>query len=397
MRTEDPIIVVATILSENGPTGVQAHFNALRHALILRGKTSILITPYTAPRVLVYPVFAVRRLIDRLSGPASVWWYRYWHALFLRSALKRRLTTIKHCVVYAQCPLSAQAALRARRNTDQRVVMIVHFNCSQADEWSDKGAIGRDGLMARSIRKLESRVLPSLDGIVYVSRYMQCELERAIPSLRKIESAVIPNFCFAPVAGDEKAKSVDVINVGTLEPRKNQQFLLEVLAHAVRAGKHFTLALVGDGPDRLKLERIAHRLGIERQVRFLGNQPRAVELMKSARLYAHSATIENLPLSLIEAMACGLPVVAPAVGGIPELFEPGHAGIYWNLGDVQAAAESLIDLLADESRLASMGLAARARFHERFDSAQIVGRLYDYIVNADTRSGEVEAQHAFTA
>jgi glycosyltransferase involved in cell wall biosynthesis len=347
----------------------------------LCGQLSILVTPYSAPKILVYPVFAVRKLLQRLSGTASVWWYRYWHALFLRIALKRTLSKITNCVVYAQCPLSARAGMQARRNAEQQVVMIVHFNHSQADEWSEKGAISRDGLLARSIRALERRVLPSLDAIVYVSHYMQCQLESAVPLLHEVENAVIPNCCARPNMGGRNLEPVDIVNVGTLEPRKNQQFLLEVLAYAARQGKNYTLALVGDGPDRLMLERMAHDLGVDKQVRFLGNRPRAIQLMSSARICAHAATIENSPLTLIEALACGLPIIAPAVGGIPELFEQGEAGFFWKLDDVQAAGELLIRILEDGAKLEAMALAAKARFDERFDASQVVGRLYEFIVN----------------
>jgi glycosyltransferase involved in cell wall biosynthesis len=226
---------------------------------------------------------------------------------------------------------------------------------------------------------------------------MQYKLESVIPRLRDIRSAVIPNFCHGPSSDVDHGKSVDIINVGTLEPRKNQQFLLEVLAHARRQGKIYTLALVGDGPDRSKLERFVRDMRIEKQVRFIGNRPRAVELMSSARLYAHSATIENLPLALIEAMACGLPVLAPVVGGIPELFDPGEAGLFWRLDDVQSAGELLIRLLEDTAKLQAMGLAARARFHARFDAAQVVGRLCDFLVHTDDRLAEVGAHPALTS
>jgi glycosyltransferase involved in cell wall biosynthesis len=381
MSDQGPLIVIATILNERGPTGVQTHFQALRGYLDECGQRSILVTPFSAPKFLVYPIFAVRRIIDPLSGVISVWWYRYWHSVFLSMALKRVLSKTRNCVVYAQCPPSAHAALEARRTVDQRVVMAVHFNGSQADEWSEKGRIGRDSLMASRIRALELAVLPSLDGIVYVSRYMKIQLEARIPSLKKLSNAVIPNFCRPMTGASKNMETVDVISVGSLEPRKNHGFILEVLAHAARQGRRYTLALIGDGPDRVSLERHARALGIEGQVRFLGNRPGAIEFMGSARLYVHSAFMENLPLAIIEAMASGLPILAPAVGGIPDLFGEGEEGFFWKLDDVPAAAELLIRTLEDASGLERMSNAARARFDGRFDEATVARRLYAFIVS----------------
>jgi len=374
-----PVLVIATILAEEGSSGVQTHFNQLRAHLDGRGCGAILITPFDAPKSLVYPVFAVRKLLDRSSGAASVWWYRHWHEAFLTMALRKTLAKNPNCVVYAQCPLSARAALRVR-GAEQRVVMIVHFNGSQADEWTDMRGIARNGLLARRIRAMEARVLPSLDGIVHVSRYMKNRLETTIPALRTVRNEVIPNFCRAPVPSAADLPLVDVISVGTLEPRKNQRFLLEVIAHAMRQGKRYTLALVGNGQDRAALERLVRDLGIEKQVAFLGHRRNAVEIMGSARVYAHAALLENLPLALIEAMACGLPVLAPPVGGIPDLFENGEAGLFWDLDDAAGAGDLLIRILENAAERQRMAAAAKRTFEERFTASRVGDRLYAFIV-----------------
>jgi glycosyltransferase involved in cell wall biosynthesis len=240
--------------------------------------------------------------------------------------------------------------------------------------------IESNGAMARSIRRLESAVLPLLDGIVYVSNFMKRELEKRIPELRGVSSSVIPNFCRSAATGVEDWERVDIINVGTLEPRKNQQFLLEVLAHAKHQGRNYTLALVGDGPDRAKLERHAQLLGIEQQVRFAGHRPGAIEIMAGARLYAHAAHLENMPLVLIEAMACGLPILAPRVGGIPDIFHDGEGGYYWKLDDVPASAEILIKTLDSPAEMERLSSTARARFDRHFEASRVADRLYGFLV-----------------
>jgi glycosyltransferase involved in cell wall biosynthesis len=376
----DPLVVIATILNEEGPTGVQTHFQTFRGYLNERARESILVTPFSAAKWMVYPIFAVRRFLDPLSGAASVWWYRHWHAVFLKFALKKVVARTPDCIIYAQCPLSALAALEARQSALQRVVMVVHYNSSQADEWKDKGKISADGKIACGIRRLESTTLPQLDGIVYVSNFMKAELERRTPRLARLSNAVIPNFC-QPLSGTaHDAESLDIINVGTLEPRKNQRFLLEVVAYAKRQGKCYMLGLIGDGPDRSKLWRLARTLDIERQVKLLGNRPNAIQLMGRARLYAHSAFLENLPLALIEAMSCGLPILAPAVGGIPDLFEEGEAGYFWKLDDIPAAGELLIRTLDSARELKRMGAAGKERFRLKFDSRLVARRLHEFIL-----------------
>lgn len=381
--THQPTVIVATLLSEQGPTGVQTHFNTFKETLRDSGVKLEILTPFDAPKALVYPVFALRRLIDPWSGVLSVWWYRHWHAVFLRWVLRRRLAKTRECAIYAQCPVSALSALRARLSPTQRVVMVVHFNRSQAEEWSEKGKISNDGMMARRIRELEESTLTRLDGIVYVSTYMKQVLEESIPLLRRVPHTVTPNFCRPPAAPAKAMEPVDIINVGTLEPRKNQQFLLRVLAAAARQDRRYTLALVGDGPDRSMLERLVDDLGLRGQVFFLGYRQQAITLMAAASVYVHSATVENLPLSIIEAMASGLPVLAPAVGGIPDLFVAGEQGHFWNTDREDEAAQLLIELLESPAAMQRMQGSARERFVTCFSAEKVAARLYGFLVVAD--------------
>jgi len=134
-----PSLVIATILREEGTTGVQTHVQQLRASLAGSGTAVILLTPFSWAKPLTYPVFGARLVLERVSNAASVWWYRHWHEVFLRNALRRELARLGDCVVYAQGPVEARAALRARRGPHQRVVMAVHFRISQADEYAEPG------------------------------------------------------------------------------------------------------------------------------------------------------------------------------------------------------------------------------------------------------------------
>jgi glycosyltransferase involved in cell wall biosynthesis len=380
-------IIIATLLREEGETGVQSHIGAFREYLTARGREVRVITPFANPRPLVYPVFAVRRVIDPLCGPLSVWWYRYWHYRFLRLALRRELADNRPKIVYAQCPLSAKAALEARTGCLQPVAMAVHFNVSQAIEWAEKGKIRENGYFYKRIRALEQRVLPSLDGIVFVSRFMRNSLEREIPDIRGVPAAIVPNFAKpAPRFTGDESKG-DLVSIGTLEPRKNQGFLLRVVAAALRRGRQYSLTLIGDGVDRASLIALAVALGIREQVHFSGYRADAATLIPEYRMYVHSATMENLPMALIEALAAGIPVAAAPVGGISEIFSDGVEGISWSLDDPDAAAEALIRLLDDEPRYHATAKAAAERFNSSFSVERAAVELENFLcsINPDSR------------
>ena len=149
-------LVIATILGEEGITGVHTHVRQLRQYLENCGMNATLLTPFSWGRTLTVPVFGLRLVLERCSRSAGVVWFRHWHEVFLYNALRKCLAKNGDCVIYAQGPSEARVALRARRGPHQRVVMAVHFRISQADEWADKKQIKRDGTVFRAIRQLHT-------------------------------------------------------------------------------------------------------------------------------------------------------------------------------------------------------------------------------------------------
>ena len=365
-------LVIATILREEGITGVQTHVRQLRRYLAESGTAAMLVTPFSWGRMLTVPVFGLRLVLARCSGSASVVWYRYWHEVFLRNALRRCLAGAGGCVVYAQGPLAARAALRARRGPHQRVVMAVHFRISQADEWADKKLIRRDGTVFRAIRQVEREVIPRVDGLVYVSRWGRDALLSWLPEAAAVPSAVIGNFV-APLEGEPCQEPLgDLVTIGNLDLVKNHRFLLEVLAEAKRAGRSLTLDVFGEGPCRTDLLRQTRSLGLEGQVSFRGFRPDVRGFLPGYRTYVHASYSESLPLAIIEAMAAGLPIVAGNTGGICELCDDGVEARFWSLDDPAQAAATLIDLLDCEPARLKAARAARERFRRDFN-ADVVG------------------------
>ena len=168
-----------------------------------------------------------------------------------------------------------------------------------------------------------------------------------------------------------------VVCVARLRPVKNLGLLLEGCAALQSRGVEFRCTVIGDGSCRDELEAMRARLGLARVVEFAGaaEQAEVLAWWQRATIAALTSTSEGMPVSLMEAAACGVPAVAPAVGGIPELVEDGVTGLLVPVGDTQALAAALEQLLRNPELAARMGMAARRRVEERFSLMGQVDRL----------------------
>lgn len=375
-----PPLVIASILREDGITGVQSYIKRLRQYLGERGIATTLVTPFSWAIPFTVPIFAFRLVLERLSGPAGVMWYRHWHEEFLYRGLRRSLGAAGDCVVYAQCPLAARAALRARRGAHQRVVMTVHFRVSQADEWADKKEIAYAGPVFRAIRRLERGVIPEVDGLVYMSQWARDVLLAWLPEAGKVPSVVIGSI--VTTLSDQPAREElgDLVTIGNLEVVKNHRFLLAVLAEANRAGRRLTLDVFGEGPLRKDLLRLTHSLGLEQQVRFQGFRKDVRRLLPGYRAYVHASYSESFCLAVAEAMAAGLPIVTADTGPLPELCKDGVEARFWPLDDPARAAAILIGTLDNETTRSSLGTAAKERFGRELSPDLVVPRLLAFLL-----------------
>jgi glycosyltransferase involved in cell wall biosynthesis len=374
-------LAIATILRGDGITGVDTHIRQVHRFFEDCGQASALVTPFSWGRLLTLPVFGLRPLVlERISGPASVAWYLYWHEVFLRNALRKHLAEAGDCVIYAQDPFTARAALRARRGPHQRLVMAVHFRNSMADEWADKKQIASGGSVFRAIRQVERTVIPQVDGIVFVSKWGRDALLSWLPEAAAVPYAVIGNFVTPWPAKPDREPIADLVSVGNLDLVKNHRFLLEVLAEANRAGRSFSLDIFGDGPCRKDLSRQASSLGLEDQVRFRGFRSDVRDFLPGYRVYVHASYSESLPLAIIEAMAAGLPIVTADIGGISELCDDGVEARFWPLDDPAQAADMLIGLIENEPARLKAAQAAQERFRREHDAAVVGPELRSFLL-----------------
>ena len=195
--------------------------------------------------------------------------------------------------MYAQCPVSARAALAARVHKNQRVVLAVHFRISQADEWADKGQIARDGRVDRRIRETERQVVPEVDGHVFVSSWARSAVRAWMPEVDRVPGIVLNNFVHVPHATATSARVGDLVTVGNLEAAKNHRYLLRVVAAARQAGHVYSLDVFGEGVERSRLLALAEELGLGDHVRLHGFQSDVQQRLPGYRVYVHGSYSES--------------------------------------------------------------------------------------------------------
>jgi glycosyltransferase involved in cell wall biosynthesis len=380
LKDDSRPVVIAIFAPEDGTTGVHTHIRQVRRHLDRQGIPATVISPRSSGRLLRYPVAAAGLLLRQLSREADVAWSRHFCKVFVRNALRTYLATAGNCVIYAQDPVSALAAIRTRQGPHQRVVMAVHFRTSQADEFVRARMIKQDGIVFRAIRQVEREVIPQVDGLVYVSGWARTALQSWLPEAAAVPSAVIGNFVDPAPAAQTDELFGDLVTTGSLEPVKNHRYLLEVLAEAKRAGRPLTLDIFGAGWLRKDLLQQARSLDLQDQVRFRGFRPDVRDFLPRYRAYVHASYSESSSLAIIEAMAAGLPIVAGDAGAISELCDNGVEARFWPLDDPAQAAATLTGLLDDEPARLKAAKAARERFHSDFDADVIGPRLHSFLL-----------------
>ena len=186
------------------------------------------------------------------------------------------------------------------------------------------------------------------------------------------------------------ADATIVGTVGRLVPVKHQHNLLAAMARLKAIGLHAQTVLAGDGPLRDDLERTAHELGLDGEVRFLGETGDVATVLAAFDVFVLPSRSEGMSNTILEAMACGLPVVATRVGGNDELVDDGVTGKLVPAESAEALADALGGLIRNPDSRHAMGAAGRAKVEREFSlEAMIRGyeRLYEDVV----RGGSAEA------
>lgn len=170
--------------------------------------------------------------------------------------------------------------------------------------------------------------------------------------------------------------SIVFVCTGRLAMPKNQQLLIQAFAIVARRIPNVQLLLVGEGSDRLQLEWQTKRLGVCNKVRFLGDRQDIPFILGASDVFVLASLWEGNPLSVMEAMAAGKPVIATAVGGIPELVEDHVTGLLVPSADVHSLASAMHHLALDPTARCKMGQMGRRKALAEFDVTRTV-RAYE--------------------
>jgi glycosyltransferase involved in cell wall biosynthesis len=226
--------------------------------------------------------------------------------------------------------------------------------------------LAHGGLASAAYRWIERALRPLTTVTVCVSENER-QAGLAARACEERTTIVIRNGVSKGALDVAKPKSTRprLVMVGRLQAPKDPITLVRALA--LVSARDLEAVLVGDGPQRAAVADEIQRLGLDSAVRLLGERTDVQELLATADVFVLSTRSEGLPLSVLEAMAAGLPVVASDVGGIPELVADGVSGVLVPPGDPDALAEAIERLLENSPLAQQLGLAGRRRVLENFD------------------------------
>jgi glycosyltransferase involved in cell wall biosynthesis len=286
-------------------------------------------------------------------------------AMRVADAARRTGATVLHCHHYSPFVYGRLAALGL---PGTRVIYTEHGRLS-------------DDPPSRKRRMVNRLLTRGVHDLVAVSHDLRSHLlDEALPErMRVIWNGIDPGEAPSPesraaaraalrATGDEYL----VATVARLDPVKDLGTLIRAVAATRRQGQRLLLAIIGDGQERAALESMTAAEGVADAVRFLGHRDDARALLAGADVYANSSTSEGISLTLLEAMAAELPVVATGVGGSPEVVVNGETGRTVPARDASAMAGALLDLDTNRSTALRMGREGRRRVLRHFTIDRMV-------------------------
>lgn len=252
--------------------------------------------------------------------------------------------------------------------------------------------LGRS-LAMRFYAWLDKRILRNFDIAVGVSTEIVSELKKHMPQDRimRIGNGIDILKYQRSASRDEARRQLQIGErrvigfVGRLSPEKGIGYLLRAVGHLVQDGQDVCALIVGDGGQAEALRAEARALQIADRVIFTGNRSDTPALYAAMDVFVLPSLQEAFPMVILEAMACGVPVVATRVGDVAELVEPGRTGLLVDTKDAAALQTAIHELLTHRERAESMATAARARTEKNFSSAAMATQyraVYERVLGA---------------
>ena len=255
---------------------------------------------------------------------------------------------------------------------DVRIITTLHG--------TDITLVGQDP----SFQTLTKFSIERSDGLTAVSQFLKRETYNAFGctgcAVEVIHNFVDPELydrsAHSPLLREQLGSNGDravIMHVSNFRPVKRVRDIVRIFAR-VRAERPAVLVMVGDGPERTSAEQETRDLGVQDDTYFLGKIDVVAPLLASADLFLLPSQSESFGLSALEALACGVPVVASRVGGIPEVVTDGVTGVLREAGDVDGMSAASLDILGDGARWERMSAAAAADARRRFSRDEMVAR-----------------------
>ncbi|HZP17583.1 MAG TPA: glycosyltransferase, partial [Terriglobales bacterium] len=207
--------------------------------------------------------------------------------------------------------------------------------------------------------RVSGQVYRKARAVICISEKVRENVTASLPVPCRVVYNGVDASEFAPT--EETASPVTVLSVGNLIPVKGHDLLLRAFARVTSQFDDCRLVIIGEGPERRKLDQLAHRLRISERVRFLGRQSRGevAAAMANCAAFVLPSSYEGLGCVYLEAMACGKPVIGCHGQGIAEIIRDGKNGLLVTPGDELELADALRTLLRDPHLRRTLGTAAR--------------------------------------
>jgi N-acetyl-alpha-D-glucosaminyl L-malate synthase BshA len=233
----------------------------------------------------------------------------------------------------------------------------------------------------------------SSDAVTAVSHYLKAATMETFDVRKEIRVIHNPidTHLFRPAGEGTDGRSEEgftILHVSNFRPVKRVEDAVKIL-DLVRNTHNARLVFLGEGPELPHAQRTARQLGVADRVFFEGRTDQVPEWLRKADLLLSTSELESFGMTIAEAMASQLPVVAYKVGGVPEVVEDGVQGRLVRKGDICAAAKAVADLLANQQLRQTYGIAARKRILEHFELEKITSEYeicYQEVLNSKPAS-----------